>query len=152
MAARVVAETIVGFILTVTLTIAVIGLLDLLSGTDAATSFLQLAPSTVAGTLWPALALWAALVTIGNIRNRHRASVWKFLTNLVSAIAAGIVNVVAFTVIAFSGEGGWALLLVGIVLAAVIGFVVAAALGLALTHFVFFRHPGPPAQVAVAVA
>lgn len=150
MVARVVAETIVGLVLTALLAIVAVGLLDFVSGTDAATSFLELAPSTVFGVLWPALTLWAPLLVVGNIRNRHRASAWKFFTNLTSAVVAGIVNVVVFTVIAFSG-GGWALLLVGIVLAAVIGFVVGAAVALALTHFVFFKAAARSAQVAAAV-
>lgn len=146
MAARVVAESLVALILTVILTIAVVGTLDFLSGSDVVTSFVEQAPSTVFPVLWPALGLWAVLVIIGNSRNSRRASAWKFLTNLISALAAGVVNVLIFTVLAFSGGGGWALLLVGIAIAVVVAFLVAAAIALALTHFVFFRHGIAPAQ------
>jgi hypothetical protein len=139
MAARIAAETAVGVLLTLVLLVGGVAIMNIVDGTSAVSAFTDEAPRSVFGTVGIAFGLWAVLVAIGNTVNRRRAAGWKLLANSVSALVLAVVNVLAWVVIAVP-QGGFALLLVAIVLVVSAIFVVVAALALWLTHLVLFRQ------------
>jgi fatty-acid desaturase len=134
---RIVAETVVGILLTFVLMWLIIGGLNSIDSRDPAAEFLS-APSAMFGGFWIALALWVILVILGNVIHRNRSPRARVLHNLLSALGASLINVVVFVVIGFAA-GGWAMLLVAIVLTLAIAFLVAAAIAIPVTHLLFFR-------------
>ena len=78
---------------------------------------------------------------VGNVLHRNRRPGARVLHNLLSALGASLVNVVVFVVIGLTA-GGWATLLVAIVLMAAIAFLVAAAIAIPVTHLALFRRAG----------
>ena len=63
------------------------------------------------------------------------------------AVVVAILGVVGWLVVA-TVQGGWALLIVGIVMVVALLFVGASIPSLLLTHFAFFRHGAAPSQGA----
>jgi hypothetical protein len=147
MTGRAVAETLVGFVLTTLLVLVAAGLLEFSQGADPAEAFLDSGPRLIFGTFAIPGAVWAVLLLIGNIRNRRRASGWAYLTNQLSAVVVAVLGVVGWLVVAMV-QGGWALLIVGIVMFVALLFVGASIPALLLTHFAFFRHGAAPSAGA----
>lgn len=138
MTGRAVAESAVGILLGLLLSLIGLGLIQLSDGTDAATAFLDEAPRLLLGILWPAIIVWVVLVIIGNVRNRRRGSVLRMITNLVSTFVAALLAVIGWFILA-AVQGDWAWFVFAIALVAALVFFVATSIGFVLTHLVFFR-------------
>jgi hypothetical protein len=146
---RMLAETVVGILLTLVLMWLIIGGLNSIDSPDLAGAFLADAPSLMFGAFWIALGLWVILVVIGNGIHRNRPPRARVLHNLLSALGASLANVLVFVVIGITA-GGWAMLLVAIVLMAAVAFLVAAGIAIPLTHLVLFRPRTPAATASPA--
>ena len=146
---RIVAETVVGILLTLLVMWLIIGALNSIDSTDPAGAFLSEAPSLMFGAFWIGLGLWAVLVVLGNVLHRNRRPRDRVLHNLLSALGASLVNVIVFLVIGFTA-GGWAMLLVAIVIMAALAFLAAAAIAIPLTHLVLLRPRTRAATGALA--
>ena len=135
---RIVAETVVGIVLTLLLALVVTGLLVSIDNADPATAFFREGPALLFGAFWVAIALWVILVIIGNVIHRNRPPRARVLHNLLAALAAAVLNVIVLTIIGATA-GGFAMLLAGIAIVAAIAFLVGAAIAIPLTHLVLFR-------------
>lgn len=139
-------------ILVITIAIAWLGLalVSLFDANDPVAAFVDGAPRMLFGVMGIALALWALLVIIGAIVNRHRSARWRIATHLVTLIVSIGVNVLIFTVLAFADSGGWGLLLVGIALAAGIVVAVAGIIAVLLVELVILRDRKAPVEAATS--
>ncbi|MFC0680733.1 hypothetical protein ACFFGH_23115 [Lysobacter korlensis] len=147
---RILAETVVGILLTLLLTLLVTGALVSIDNPDPAGAFFGEGPALVFGAFWIGLVLWGILVVIGNVLHRNRRPGARVLHNLLAALVAGILTLIVYIVIGATA-GGWGLLIVGIVLVPTIAFLVGAAVAIPLTHLVLFRPrttAAPPAATA----
>jgi hypothetical protein len=141
---RILAETVVGIVLSLLLALVVAGVLVGIDNADPAGAFLSEGPRLLFGAFWIAIALWVILVGIGNVVHRNRPPRARVLHNLASALAASGVNVIVYTVIGATA-GGFGRLLVGIAIAGAIAFLVGAGIAIPLTHLVLFRPRTPTA-------
>ncbi|MDQ4137326.1 MAG: hypothetical protein M3116_00565 [Actinomycetota bacterium] len=148
---RIVAETVLGVVLTLLLAVAVAGLLAGLDRPNPAEAFLREGPALLFGAFWIAIVLWVILVGIGNVVHRNRRPRARVLHNLLSALAVSVLNVIVLTVIGATA-GGFGMLLVGIAVVAAIAFLVGAAIAVPLTHLVLFRPRTPAATPATPAA
>ena len=147
---RIAAETVVGIVLTLLLALVVAGLLVGIDNADPAGAFFREGPALLLGAFWIAILLWVILVIVGNVVHRNRKPGARVLHNLLSALAASVVNVIVYTVIGATA-GGFGMLLVGIAILGAIAFLVGAAIAIPLTHLVLFR-PRTPAAAPAATA
>ena len=136
---RIVAETVVVVVLTLLLALIVAGSLVSIDSVDPVAAFLEEGPALLFGSFWIAIVLWIVLAAVGNVVHRRRAPRVRVVHNLVSALAASVVNLIVFTVIGVTA-GGFGMLLVAIAIIAAIAFVVGAAIAVPLTHLVLFRN------------
>jgi hypothetical protein len=142
---RIVAETVVGTVISLLFTLLIAGLLVGVDNADPARAFFTDGPALVFGAFWIAIGLWVILVGIGNVVHRNRRPGARVLHNLLSALVATAVNVVVYAVIGATA-GGFGMLLVGIAIIAAIAFLLGATAGILLTHLLLFR--GPRTQAA----
>ena len=144
---RIVAETVVGIVLTLVIALIVCGLLVGIDSADPVGAFFREGPALLFGALWIAIVLWVILVVVGNVVHRNKPPRVRVLHNLVSAAAASGVNVIVYAVIG-AMAGGFGMLLVGIVILGALAFLVGAAVAIPLTHLVLFRPRTPAATPA----
>jgi hypothetical protein len=135
---RIVAETVVGILLTLLFTLLVAGLLVAIDSADPAAAFFREGPALVFGAFWIALLIWGLLVILGNVVHRNRRPGARVLHNVLAALLGALVNLIAFAVIGATA-GGFGMLLLGIAVIAAVSFLPGAAVGMLLTHLVFFR-------------
>lgn len=146
---RVVAATIMGIVLTLVLSFLGAGVLEFADGRDPAGAFFDAGPRLIASTLWTTIPVWAVLILVGNVRNRHHSGSWAFSTNVVTTLALSALTIVGWFVVALI-MGAWALFLVAVSLASCLIFVSAASVSLGLTHLWAFRLPLAPPRHAPA--
>jgi hypothetical protein len=145
---RILAETVVGILFTLVLMWLLLGALNTIDSADPAGAFVGQSFAIMFGAFWIGLLLWVVLVVVGNIVHRKRRPGVRVLHNLLSALGSAVINILVFVVIGMSA-GGWAALLIAIVVMAALAFLVAAAIAIPLTHLVFFRpRAAAPAPAA----
>jgi hypothetical protein len=142
---RIVAETVVGILLTLLLTLLVAGIVLSIDNPDPVGAFLTDGPVLVFGLFGVALVLWVISVAIGNALHRNRRPRARVAHNLISALAVALLTVLFYAVIGIPA-GGWALLIVGIAMAPALAFLVAAAIAIPVTHLVLFRPAAASAR------
>ena len=150
MSGRVIAESAVGILLTVVLSVLGAGLFQLADGEPPQLAFLSSGPRLIASTLWLPLIVWSAFIVAGNARNRHRSGTWAFATNLAISAACAVLTIVGWFAIALL-MGGWALFLVAISLISCAIFLTSAVIAMVLTHLMLFRRPPSGIDVPLAV-
>ncbi len=148
---RIAARIAVEVLLTVIVTILLVGAANTIDSADPAGAFLREAPAMVFGVFWIALVLWVILVVVGNVAQRSKPPRARVIADLLSALVASVLNTAVFAVIGFSA-GGFGLLLVAIAIVPGIAFLVAAAVVVPLTQLVLFRSQTPAAATSAGPA
>jgi hypothetical protein len=146
---RIVAETVVGVLLTLLITLLVTGALLSIDNPDPAGAFLSDAPQLVFGVFWIGIVLWVISVIVGNVVHRDRRPRARVTHNLVSAFVAAVLTLAVYVAIGITA-GGWGLLIVGIAMVPALAFLVGAAIAIPVTHLVLLRPRTPAAAPATS--
>ncbi|WP_297601744.1 hypothetical protein [Microcella sp.] len=145
--ARALLRVVATLIITIVLALIGLGIMSLISGSDATEAFTDSAPRSLFGMTGIALGLWALMLIIGAIAHRHRRAGWRIGTSIVSLVVAIAVNLAVFAVLAFTSldGGGWGLLILAI--AAVSGAVllVTGVVAVLLVELAIVRSAAPVA-------
>ena len=145
--ARAFLRVVLTLIITIALALIGLGIMSLVTGSDAVEAFVDNAPRSLFGMTGIALGLWALMLIIGAIAHRNRRAGWRIGTNIVSLVVAIVVNLAVFAVLAFTSldGGGWGLLILAIAAASGAVLLATGVVAVLLVELAIVRSATPVA-------